>query len=497
MSKILLKDIKQIKKLSKDQFESLYKISRTLNSAEFEESLIENVLDFIIKVINAERGLFAKYNKEENKFSIISARNIEKKSIKNLSEFSSGLLQKVIGMHESLVYHDVQSDPNVSQFESVQLQKIKSVIGVPIKKDGVIWGVILADSQKDRKEFTQENLIFLNFFSNLVSLALDKIINLEKLKDENIILSNQLEATEQMPAIIGESKPMRDLSKVIHKVAKSNATVLILGESGTGKDMVAQAIHKLSKRKDHPFIAQFCGSIPENLLESELFGYKKGAFTGAVSDKKGLLEVADKGTFFLDEIAEISNSVQAKLLRIIENRQIIRLGDTKVRKVNIRLLAATNKDLSKLVEKGKFREDLFYRLNVFPVRIPPLRERMEDISILTGYFLKKISRKKFTLHSSAAKKLEDYFWPGNVRQLLNVLHRASILCESNKITEDHIILEDARDAANFVGTLKDFEKLLLEKRLKEFEGNKTLTAKSLAVSVRWVQVKCKEYNIEL
>ena len=388
------------------------------------------------------------------------------------------------------------SDPNLSQFESVQIHRIKSVIGVPIIRDGNVWGIIIADSQLDRREFTEENLLFLSFFSNLVSLALDRIIKLEELEKENQILLNRLQSMENVPEMIGISQVMRNLSQLIHRVAQTEATVLISGESGTGKEVTAKAIHQLSKRKDKPFLAQFCGSIPDNLLESELFGYKKGAFTGANADKQGLLEAADGGTFFLDEIADISPALQAKLLRVLENREIIRLGDVKVKKIDVRILAATNKDLHQLVKEGALREDLFYRLNVFPIKMPPLRERREDIPILAHHFIQRIAKKQIAIESAAVKKLESYFWPGNIRQLMNVIQRAIILCDADKILNDNIILEDEKSLENFNGTLGEFEVLLLKKRLEQFNGNRTLTAKSLDVSVRWIQLKLKELGIQ-
>lgn len=487
-------NINELKKLTNNQFEALNNLSKTLNAASQKESLIEDVVDILIEVTNAERGLFTKYDHENYKFSILSARNVKKESITDLSSFSSGVLQQVVNKNKPVVYHDVQSNPKLNQFESVQLHNIKSVLGVPIKKDDKIWGVILVDSQKDRKEFTDKNLLFLQFFSNLVSISLEKIFEIENLSDENIRLKNVLESVEKLPDMVGESKPMKELSKIIRQVANSDATVLILGESGAGKDLVSKAIHKLSPRKDKPYLAQFCGSIPDSLLESELFGYVKGAFTGADKDKKGLFEVADKGTFFLDEIADISKALQAKLLRVIENKEIIRLGSTEVKKVDIRIIAATNKNLKKLVEKGEFREDLFYRLNVFPVKVPPLRERRDDIPMLVKYFIDKSGKKKIKLEVDAVKKLEDYYWPGNVRQLNNVINRALILSNELIISKKHIKLEDEQDDDKAKMTLKELEDIILLDRLAQFDGNKTLTAKSLGVSLRWVQKKMKEFE---
>ena len=493
MTTFFTNNINHIKNLSKDEFESLYEFSQILNSATKQELLIEDAIDIVINVINAERGLFVKYDETNDNFSIITARKISNESITDLHEFSSGILQKVIKEKKPILYHDVMSDPHLSQFESVQIQRIKSVIGVPIVRDEKVWGVIVADSQLDRREFTEENLLFLSFFSNLVSLALERIIKLEELEKENQILLNRLQFSEYgIPDMIGDSPTMRNLTHLIHKVALTDATVLIMGESGTGKEIAAKAIHDLSNRNAKPFLAQFCGSIPDNLLESELFGYKKGAFTGANNDKQGLLEAADNGTFFLDEIADISTALQAKLLRVLENREIIRLGDVKVRKINARIITATNKDLQSLVKEGTFREDLFYRLNVFPIRIPPLRERRTDIPLLVSHFIKKMGKKDMAIDSAAIKKLENYYWPGNIRQLINVIQRALILCEGNKLHAEHIILEDAAVTENFQGTLQEFEMLLLKKRLEELNGNRTLTAKSLDVSVRWIQLKLKE-----
>jgi Nif-specific regulatory protein len=484
----------EIKNFNAEQFNALYQISELLNASYIQDNLVEKALDLVIETLKAERGLFVQYN-QDSTFSIVGARNVGQENVENLSEFSSGILQKVITEKEACIYHDVQSDPNLSQFESVQIQKIKSVIGVPILYKGKIWGVILADSQSNRREFTEDNLLFLKFFANLVSLALERILEFEKLQDENLILRNQLDTIQTIPEMIGQSPAMIQLANLIKKVAKTDATVLILGETGTGKDLAAKAIHDLSSRKDQPFLAQFCGSIPDTLLESELFGYKKGAFTGATQDKKGLFEVADNGTFFLDEIADISVALQAKLLRVIQNQEIIRLGDSVVRKVNVRLIAATNKDLKQLVKEGKFREDLFYRLNVFPIITPPLRERKEDITLLADHLLHKHGNSTIHFTPETIKKLEGFSWHGNVRQLENVIQRSIILCEGDTILPEHIILEEADTIEeNEELTLKELEKILLIKRLEKYNGNRTLTAKSLGVSVRWIQLKLKEID---
>ena len=488
------KDIEQIKSIEKEQFDVLYQISKTLNSVTLQENLFDETLDIIIRILNAERALFVKYEEAENKFEIVTARNINKESIKDLSAFSSGILQRVIDKKKPCIYHDVQNEPGISQFKSVLIHNIKSVLGVPVFSNGRIAGVILADSLMYRQEFNEENLQFLDFFSNLVSLALDKINRYEELLDENRVLKNQLGSFGRIPELVGESIAMKQLTSLIHRVAKTDASVLLLGESGTGKDLVSRAIHSLSKRKDKPYLAQFCGSIPDSLLESELFGFMKGSFTGASNDKKGLFEVSNEGTFLLDEIGDISMALQAKLLRVLENKEIIRIGGSHAIKVDVRIIAATNKDLKQLVKEGKFREDLFYRLNVFPIMVPPLRERRGDIQLLTNHFVKIYFGKDIKVTPEAIKKLESYHWPGNVRQLDNVLQRSAILCDHDVLLPEHIIIDEGEELSNFSGTLESFEKLLLQKRLKEFNGNRTQTAKSLGVSVRWIQLKLKELD---
>jgi Nif-specific regulatory protein len=486
--------ITSLRNLHKAQFDVLYSISKVLNAAFYQESLVEHALDLVIEYLKADRGLFCKYDADRDTFSLIAARNIQQNKIENLEEFSSGVLRQVILKREACLYHDAKGDPDISQFKSILIHDIKSIIGVPVFYNDQIWGVILVDSQMNRQEFTEDNLIFLEFFANLISLILDRVMRLENLQNENILLRKQLESSESLPDIIGESRVMRQQAVLIRKVAQTDASVLILGESGTGKELVARALHSLSPRKDGPFIAQFCGSIPDTLLESELFGYKKGAFTGAYNDKKGLFEVASDGTFFLDEIADISLALQAKLLRVLENQEIIRLGDTGIHKVNVRIIAATNKDLTELTKQGKFRDDLFYRLNVFPVTIPPLRERRDDIPLLIAHFLNKKHGGTIRIDSKSISKLQDYYWPGNVRQLENVLQRAVILSDGKNITTDNILLEEEKNISGFRGQLKEYEIFLLKKRLEEFDGNRTLAAKSLGVSVRWVQLKLKEIN---
>ncbi|MGB9734906.1 MAG: sigma-54-dependent transcriptional regulator [bacterium] len=332
-----------------------------------------------------------------------------------------------------------------------------------------------------------------------------------KLYRENTILKQAVARDYDFKAIVGKSEKILNVLNEIKKVANLKTTVLITGESGTGKELVAKAIHYNSDRKERPFISINCGAIPEHLLESELFGYVKGAFTGAYTNKPGLFEVADGGSLFLDEIGEMPLNLQVKLLRAIEQSQIFRIGDTKSINIDVRFIAATSKELSDEVKKGTFRDDLFYRLNVFNIKLPPLRERQEDIPLLANFFLKKNNAK----FSKNIKGFEDavidmflkYKWYGNVRELENVVERACILAEGEFITAE-VIPDTIKSKSNTIltGVLdtgfsikqaqRKLEMDLIQKALKETNGNKTKAAQLLEISLRALMYKLKEYNIE-
>ncbi len=280
--------------------------------------------------------------------------------------------------------------------------------------------------------------------------------------------------------IIGGSKVMQNILNLVDKIAHTDTTVLILGESGTGKELIAREIHHRSKRSKNNFVTISCAALPETLLESELFGYKKGAFTGANTDKEGLFVTADKGSFFLDEIGDAPGSIQMKILRLLETREIVPLGGTKPQVVDVRLIAATNKDLYDEVKQGRFREDLYYRLNVIPITLPPLRQRKEDIPLLAEYFLKNICEKEGLgekkLLKSSIEVLENYHWPGNVRELRHIIERAAILADTYYIKPEHLGISSATGR-----TLKQIENDEIKRVLKECNGNISKAAKLLGI----------------
>lgn len=352
------------------------------------------------------------------------------------------------------------------------------------------------------------------FDTDHLLLLIERALETQRLLTENILLKDELASKFGIPKIIGKSSGISEVAQKVQKVAPAKTTVLLLGESGTGKELFARAVHNLSPRREYPFVPINCAAIPKELLESELFGHEKGSFTGADARKIGKFELADKGTIFLDEIAEMDLSLQAKLLRILQEGEIERVGGIKSIKIDVRIVAASNKDIKQAVEEKLFRDDLFYRLNVFPIVIPPLRERKDDIPLLVEYFINKYCIElKTTLKNISDDVLDllvDYPWKGNARELENCIERAIILCDDDIITTEHISLdrqvslESSLKKLPVDGTLEDVAKeatRIVEteriiRALKETKGNKSRAAELLQVSYKTLLTKVKDYRIE-
>jgi two-component system response regulator AtoC len=344
-----------------------------------------------------------------------------------------------------------------------------------------------------------------------IILTLKKAEERERLRRENLFLKKEVQKEYSFENIISKNDRMRQIFDTIRKVAKYKSTILVEGESGTGKELVAKAIHFNSDRSDNPFIPVNCGAIPENLLESELFGHTKGSFTNAVRTKKGLFEEADGGTMFLDEIGELPLQLQVKLLRVLQDGEIRRIGDSRATTIDVRIIAATIKDLDKEVRDNKFRDDLFYRLNVLPIKIPPLRERKEDVPLLVDHFINKYSRELGKpideITQEALNCLLNYNWKGNVRELENVIERAIVLTESKQIQQENLPVEiqNPREESR-ISLLNDelsikkasryLEIDLIKKALLKTKGNHTHAAKLLEISHRALLYKIKEYGID-
>jgi two-component system response regulator AtoC len=346
-----------------------------------------------------------------------------------------------------------------------------------------------------------------------ISHTVKRAFDYQDLAQEVEVLRDEISSLVQTERIVGNSPPMQEVYKTVGKVAKADATVLITGESGTGKELVAEALHYNSNRRSGPMVKVSCAALPETLLEAELFGHEKGSFTGAMTMRKGRFELADKGTVFLDEIGEMSLATQTKLLRVLQERKIERLGSSLPIKVDIRVICATNKDLQKQVEQNKFRDDLFYRLNVINIHMPPLRDRKEDIPALVEHFLAKhrysATAQPAAISEEALKRLTEYDWPGNVRELENVVERAVVLSRGQVITSrelpfgeldsgDH---EDEGDDVSaersfFKKSVSQFEKDLIMKALKDAGGNRSKAAEMLGIYRRLLYAKIKEYGLE-
>ncbi|MDF2875168.1 MAG: atoC 3 [Sporomusa sp.] len=348
-----------------------------------------------------------------------------------------------------------------------------------------------------------------------VKLLTNRAIQLQKMTEKIYVLNQHLIDSYRLDKIITNSPKMQELCRNINKIAQSNASVLITGESGTGKELIANTIHYNSKRNSGPFIKINCGALPEGLLDSELFGHEKGAFTGAIMRRSGRFEQADHGTLFLDEIGEISPNLQVKLLRVLQEREFERVGGNTTIKTDIRVLAATNRNLQEMVKQGTFRQDLYYRLNVVSLAAPPLRERWEDIELLAGYFLQKFTAENekaiLGFDPDVLRLLENYNWPGNVRELANIIERAVIMSTGSRIfpedLPDNLRYSNESDLISSFGfekpegkTLKEMIKkvecMLIREALQRNQGNKVKTAKELGVSRRSILYKIQEYEIE-
>jgi len=346
------------------------------------------------------------------------------------------------------------------------------------------------------KPFTPETL------RAIVGRALDR----RGLALENILLRSELEASIGPEVIVGQSKPMRKIEAIVRKVSPTDTTVLISGESGTGKELVARAIHRHSNRKDKPFVVVDCGSLVESLFESELFGHVKGSFTSATATKYGRLELANGGTVFFDEVGNISMNIQTRLLRVLQEREITKVGSAQIIKVDVRVVAATNRNLQKATQAGTFREDLFYRLSVVPITLPPLRERKDDIPPLANYFLKRYNQKRKknvrAVSAQAMKALVEYDWPGNVRELENAIERAVVLTENDTIEPSDLLYYELNAAklpnsdVNRLRRLTDVEKEHIARTLEMFDGHKGKTAKWLGIDRKTLRLKLRRYAIE-
>ncbi len=486
---------------SKDDFTVLYEITQKINSILDEQDLLEKVLEIAMAHLDAERGyVLTSDESSPGGFAVVVFKNFNAR--KDATEYaaSSSVIKKVLDSGEPVLAFDALSDERFEASRSILAQRILSVICVPMRLQEKITGAIYLDSTRSRGKFNTETMKFLSVFGSLAAVALENAKEYGHLRNENTRLKNEISSVRLFPGIIGRSKAWKMALDLVQRVIDTDVSVLITGESGTGKELIARAIHGQGRRKDRAFMAINCSAIPEQLLESELFGYKRGAFTGANVDKKGLIEYAEGGTLFLDEVGDLPVSLQAKLLRVLQEREIRRLGDGESKKVDMRVISATNKDLREEIKNGRFREDLYFRLNIVEIHLPPLRDRVEDITVLIDYFMKKAcevhGRQAKKISADAMSRLLKHPWYGNVRELQNSVERAVVLSRGEELTEADLKLQEYSEEELLQSglTLEAFERKLVEKTLAETGSNRTRTAEKLGVSLRWLQYRLKEWG---
>jgi Nif-specific regulatory protein len=481
---------------------ALMKISTTINSVRGLSALQRQLLELIFEVVPAERGAILLIEDGSKEFSSIFGLD-RREGPNRAVHVSRTITDRVLSEGISFLSNEVQQSDALGEAESLIASRIQALLCVPLMLFEKALGVIYLYTSDPLVRFDKDQLQLVTAIAGIAAVALENARHVEWLESENQRLQEDIQVEHNM---VGESQRMRDVYQFIARVAPTSATVLILGESGTGKELAARAIHLNSPRKSKAFVAVNCAALTETLLESELFGHEKGAFTGAIAQKKGKLEVADGGTLFLDEVGEMPAILQAKLLRVLQEQEFERVGGTRTLHVDMRLIAATNKDLEEAIRQGAFRQDLYYRLNVVSLSMPPLRERREDIRLLASYFVQKYSdkcnRKVSGISSEARARLTNYDWPGNVRELENAIERAVVLG-----TTDLILPEDLPEAAletavpsslgvgNYHEAVTEAKKQLILKAVEQAEGNYTEAAKLLGVHPNYLHRLIRNMNL--
>jgi len=472
---------------------ALLKISQVVHSIRGLDELQAQILDLIFEAIPAERGAILLDGKGGEHFGSVFARHRRIKTAP-VVRVSRTITRQVLEQGMAILGADVPSSGDLAEVESLVSSNIRSLLCVPLTMFQKVTGCIYLDTTDPNDRFDQDHLQLVAAMAGTSAVALENACRLQRLEQENLRLSTEINLEHNL---VGESARMKQVYQFLARVAPTDSTVLLQGESGTGKELAARAIHRNSPRSGKPFVAINCAAIPEGLLETELFGHERGAFTSAVAQKKGRLEMANGGVVFLDEIGELAPALQVKLLRVLQEREFERVGGTRPIPVDIRLIAASNKDLEEAIRAGTFRKDLFYRLNVLSIVLPPLRERHEDIAMLADYFVAKYSKKCNTkikkISPEAMACLEHYDWPGNVRELENAIERALVLTQSDVIRSEDLpesILEKSLPAgaggAKYHAEVKELKRQLILNALEETKGNYTEAARALGVHVNYL-----------
>ena len=494
----------------------LLEISQMLNNSQNIKQGLDNILALVAQYLIAERVIVTILNRENSNILIERGFNLSNEAkARGIYKIGEGAIGKVVKTGEPIIIPRVLKDSTyLNKTKSKMLtsdRKHISFVCVPVKVEEEITGTLSVDLAYEENLDLDEHVRILTIIGGMIAQYVrarqKRMEEVEHLREENLSLQLELKEKSIDSNMIGNSGKMREMYKLIERVANTNATVLIRGESGVGKELIADAIHYNSPRADKPLIKVNCSALPESLIESELFGHEKGSFTGADNQRKGRFELAEGGTLFLDEIGDLPALTQVKLLRTLQEKIFERVGGGEPIKADVRIIAATNRNLEEAIEKENFREDLFYRLNVFPIYVPPLKERVNDIPPLVDHFIQKCNKDNFTeikrISSSAIDMLMVYHWPGNIRELENCIERACIMSTDGVIRSHNLpptlqtALSSGTEAQGTLSAiLERVEKQMITETLILKRGNMTKAADQLGITERIMGLRIKKYKID-
>jgi Nif-specific regulatory protein len=493
----------------------LYEISNRLRESMDLRDVMGPLLKDMAEHMGMRRGTLTMLNRQTNEITIDAAYGLSSSQReRGRYKYGEGITGRVVQTGQPMIVPNISEEPHFLDRTKAR-KKLKkkdiSFICVPIKLGQEVIGALSVDRLFAPQVALDEDVRLLSIIASIIAQAVKLRQSVqeerERLMDENLRLKQELEDKFRPANIIGNSKAMRNVYDLMSSVSKADATVLIMGESGTGKELVAQAIHYNSLRSKKPFIKVNLAALPETVIESEMFGHEKGAFTGALNMRKGRFEMADGGTIFLDEIGDLPASIQIKLLRVLQEKEFERIGGNETIKSNVRVIAATNQDLENMIEENKFRQDLYYRLNVFPIYMPPLRDRKTDVPLLVDRFVEKYSKANFKeikrISSQAINLLMSYHWPGNVRELENCIERAALVANDDVIHAHHFppTLQTAESTGtelrgSLQETLDGIEKNIILDALKSSRGNMARAARTLGITERIMGLRVNKHDID-